>query len=242
MSSRSPTGVVGLDEILGGGFPSRCVILLLGEPGAGKTILCSQFLFNGFTKYGDSCIFVSMDETKDQFFREMRAFCWDFQPDDKDGRFTFINAFPIHAIPEEVRVGRLTMGRQHFSLISLLELLRNNVKKLEAGRIVVDPLSLWLSLYQKETERRRALLVLVQTLVETGRTCLLSSELRHVGLRGRTLQFEEGLSHAWRNPNANNRDRKNNGTNDSSGENERDADRSSTETLPVHKEWYRGLP
>jgi len=34
---RVSTGVEGLDEMLGGGFPKRRVVLLCGGPGAGKT-------------------------------------------------------------------------------------------------------------------------------------------------------------------------------------------------------------
>ena len=36
------TDVAGLDEILGGGIPLRSMILILGKPGAGKTILAEQ--------------------------------------------------------------------------------------------------------------------------------------------------------------------------------------------------------
>src|SRR5208282_1815455 len=193
--ARIPSGIAGLDEMVGGGFPRGRVILLLGEPGAGKTILCSQFLFNGFTEYGESGVFVSMDESKAQFVREMNAFGWDFQPAEKDGRFMFIDASPIRNVPGEVKVGRQVIGRGDFSLMSLLELLRNNVKKIGAARIVVDAVSLLLSFYPDEAERRKALLDLVQALSEFEATCVLSSELRRVGLRGRTLQVEEYITH-----------------------------------------------
>ena len=55
------TGVEGLDELLSGGFPRGRVVLLLGGPGSGKTILASQFLYNGVTKYGENGILISLD-------------------------------------------------------------------------------------------------------------------------------------------------------------------------------------
>ncbi len=193
--ARTPTGIPGLDEMLGGGFPQGRVLLVLGEPGAGKTILCSQFLANGIEKFGENGLFVSIEEGKNFYDREMKQFGWDFSAAEKEGRFAFVDASPIRAIPGEVKVGKLTIGKQDFSLISLIEVIRNNAKTIDARRIVVDPISLLLFQYSDETQRRKALLDLVDALSETGATCVLASELHRVGLRGRILQIEEYLVH-----------------------------------------------
>ena len=193
--TRTPTGIPGLDEILGGGLPQGRVILVLGEPGAGKTILCSQFLSNGINKFAENGLFISMEEGKVHFAREMAAFGWDFSSPEKEGKFGFVDASPIRTIPGEVRIGNLTIGREDFSLISLLEVIKQNAKSLGAQRIVVDPVSFLIFQYSDETQRRKALLDLVEALSETGATCLLTSELRRVGLKGRTLQIEEYLVH-----------------------------------------------
>lgn len=171
------------------------MLLILGEPGAGKTILCSQFLVNGVTKFGENGLFVSMEEGKGHYIREMSAFGWDLASAEKEGKFSFVDASPIRTIPGEVRIGKLTIGRQDFSLISLLEVIRNSAKAINALRVVVDPVSLLLFQYPDETLRRKALMDLVEALSETGATCVLSSELRRVGLKGRTLQIEEYLVH-----------------------------------------------
>jgi len=193
--ARTPSGVSGLDEILGGGFPQGRVVLILGEPGAGKTILCSQYIINGIERFGENGLFVSMEEGKGHYIREMSAFGWDFEGAERDGKFTFVDASPIRTIPGEVRIGKLTIGRQDFSLISLLEVIRSSAKAINAQRIAVDPVALLLYQYADETQRRKALLDLVEALSETGATCVLSSELRRVGLRGRTVQIEEYLVH-----------------------------------------------
>jgi KaiC/GvpD/RAD55 family RecA-like ATPase len=193
-TGRTHTGISGLDEILGGGFPQGRVLLILGEPGAGKTIFCSQFLFNGITKFGENGLFVSMDENRNHYDWEMNQFGWNFTSVEKQGKFSFVDASPIRAIPGEVKIGKLTIGRQDFSLLSLLELIRNNAKSIDAKRIVVDPVSLLIFQYD-ETRRRKALLDLVEAMIETGATCILASELRRVGLKGRTLQTEEYLVH-----------------------------------------------
>src|SRR3954452_8232892 len=40
-----PTGVPGLDEVLGGGLPEYAFSLIAGSPGAGKTTLAHQIMF-----------------------------------------------------------------------------------------------------------------------------------------------------------------------------------------------------
>jgi KaiC/GvpD/RAD55 family RecA-like ATPase len=194
-TARTLIGIPGLDEMLQGGFPQGRVLMVLGEPGAGKTILCSQFLANGINKYGENGLFVSMEEGRNHYEREMNQFGWDFSTAEKDGKFSFVDASPIRSIPGEVRVGKLTIGKQDFSMVSLLETIRSNAKALDARRIVVDPISLLIFQYPEETQRRKALLDLVEALTDTGATCLLSAELRRVGLEGRTLQVEEYLVH-----------------------------------------------
>ena len=193
-ASRTPSGILGLDDLLGGGFPTGRVILVLGEPGAGKTILCSQFLANGIERFGENGLFVSLEEAKGHYLREMGAFGWDFEKMDKQ-RFRFVDASPIRTIPGEVQVGKLTIGRKDFSLLSLLEVVKSNAKEINATRIVIDPVSSLIFQYSDESERRKALLDLVEALSETGSTCLLATELKRVGLRGRTIQLEEYLVH-----------------------------------------------
>jgi KaiC/GvpD/RAD55 family RecA-like ATPase len=136
-----------------------------------------------------------MEENRSHWDWEMNQFGWNFSSAEKQGKFSFVDASPIRAIPGEVKIGKLTIGRQDFSLLSLLELIRNNAKSIDATRIVVDPVSLLLFQYSDETQCRKALLDLVEAMSETGATCLLSSELRRVGLKGRTLQTEEYLVH-----------------------------------------------
>ena len=193
--ARTPTGIAGLDEMLGGGIPQGRILLVLGEPGAGKTITCSQFLATGIDKFNENGLFVSMEEDRNHYAREMSQFGWDLASAEKRGKFAFVDASPIRSIPGEIKIGNLTIGKQDFSLISLIEVIRNNAKTIGATRIVVDPLSLLIFQYPNEAERRRVFLDLVEALSETGATCMLSSELQRVGMRGRSLQIEEYLVH-----------------------------------------------
>jgi circadian clock protein KaiC len=47
MIERMPTGIPGLDEMIGGGLPVPSLTLVAGDVGSGKTTLCTQFLCKG---------------------------------------------------------------------------------------------------------------------------------------------------------------------------------------------------
>jgi circadian clock protein KaiC len=49
MSGRIPSGSARLDDVLGGGFPANAINLVIGLPGAGKTILAQQYMFHNAT-------------------------------------------------------------------------------------------------------------------------------------------------------------------------------------------------
>ncbi|RLI12503.1 hypothetical protein DRO35_02980 [Candidatus Bathyarchaeota archaeon] len=42
MKKRIPTGVDGLDDVLGGGFPRGSLILITGNPSTGKTVFSAR--------------------------------------------------------------------------------------------------------------------------------------------------------------------------------------------------------
>lgn len=193
--SKTPSGVPGLDELLGGGIPAGRVVLVVGEPGAGKTILCSQFLNNGIQLLNEPGIFVSLEEGKTDYLREMKAFGWEFEAAEAKKKFLFIDASPIRHAPGEVKIGKLSIGKKEFSLASLIETIRTNASVLNAKRITVDPASSLAIQFSQPSERRTALLDLVETLSELSATCLVATELSSVGLQGRRIQLEEYVAH-----------------------------------------------
>src|SRR4051795_9922410 len=69
-----PTGVPGLDVLLGGGLPRRQTIVVTGEPGAGKTILCSQVAFS-FAARGLPVVLATVaSESHDKMVSALRGF------------------------------------------------------------------------------------------------------------------------------------------------------------------------
>jgi len=202
---RTRTGIRDFDEILGGGLPQGRITMVIGEPGAGKTVLSSQFLINGIERFGENGMFVSLKESRGHYYREMETFGWDFASLEKAGKFTFVDASPIRTVPEEVKLGKVTIGKQDFSLISLLELINANAKAIGALRIVVDSLSMLELQFEEANQRRKAVLDFVEALAETGATCIVTTDFTSIGLEAWTalenflrfsiIQFEKQLFH-----------------------------------------------
>ena len=57
----SPTGIKGLDDSIGGGFPRGAVVLLSGSSGSGKTMISFQWLFEG-VKSNENGIYITLTE------------------------------------------------------------------------------------------------------------------------------------------------------------------------------------
>ena len=62
-ADRVPTGIPGLDEILGGGFQEGSSYLLVGGPGTGKTILSLQFLA-ACSGRDERCLYLTFGESE----------------------------------------------------------------------------------------------------------------------------------------------------------------------------------
>ncbi len=59
---KAPSGIKGLDELTGGGFPAGRPTLICGGPGCGKTLLAVTFLVHGALDCGEPGVFISFDE------------------------------------------------------------------------------------------------------------------------------------------------------------------------------------
>lgn len=75
MNTRRSTGIAGLDEILGGGFPAGQMYLIDGNPGAGKTTLGLQFLRAGAAE-GKRCAYAVLSESERALRRLAASHDW----------------------------------------------------------------------------------------------------------------------------------------------------------------------
>jgi len=122
------TGIDYFDEcILKNGIPDGSLILVAGEPGAGKTIFSATFVYNGAKKFGEKGIYISLAETKKEFYESMKQLGMNFEELENKGLFKFVDL---------VTVREETIKKE-------IELLMNEIIKFQPKRIVVDPISVF---------------------------------------------------------------------------------------------------
>lgn len=193
MSDYVPTGIPGVDEILGGvGIPQGHTILISGGPGSGKTTFAIQFLYKGAIKHDEPGLYVTLDEDPEDIKKSMSKFGWDLGELEREKKLIFINVSPVRVAPSQ-KMGLIQLGMKEFKLIKLLEAIRTGIEEVQAKRVVIDPVTIFTLQYPDEIERIYAIRDLVRDFRRTGCTNLLISELRGTGLE-REHQFEEYLA------------------------------------------------
>ena len=85
-----PSGVPGLDVVLGGGLPEYSFNLIAGGPGSGKTTLAHQIMFTNATVERPALYFTVLGEPTIKMLRYQRQFTF-FNPDLAGSAIQFIN-------------------------------------------------------------------------------------------------------------------------------------------------------
>lgn len=134
LDERIPTGVPGLDSILGGGLLPRNLYLLRGAPGTGKTTLGLQFLLEG-ARRGERCLYIGLSETRGQLATIASAYGWT------------LGGLEIHDMrrrgetPDGQRDGYTVFSPSEVELEEISRELLERVEQARPARLVLDSLS-----------------------------------------------------------------------------------------------------
>ncbi len=154
-------GIVGLDEMIGGGIPGGHTVVVLGSPGTGKSTFALQFIYSGLQNY-ENCVYLSLEESEANLIKTAMIFGWDLKPYMTSKKLTLVNLNTLNF--------KATINRFESELPKLL-------KSLNIKRIAIDPITLYEMLYDTETERRDHLFNFAQVIKETGVTAVMTSEI-----------------------------------------------------------------
>jgi circadian clock protein KaiC len=122
-SGRLDTGIPGLQELMGGGIPRGDSTLILGPPGAGKTICSLRFIAEGLSR-SERCLFITFQDTAAQLVGMARGFGWDFQSARDTG---------------QLAISHVPMGS--LDLDALAAVIRAELADGQVARVVIDSLA-----------------------------------------------------------------------------------------------------
>jgi circadian clock protein KaiC len=156
-----PTGISGLDDILGGGVTPFRVYLIEGNPGSGKTTLALQVLLQG-ARDGKRALYVTLSESAEEIRATAESHGWSLKG---------VDVFELIA-PEEMLDPDEQSTMFHSSEVELSETTKsilNEVERVKPALVVFDSLSEMRLLAQGSLRYRRQILALKQFF--SGRSC-----------------------------------------------------------------------
>ncbi|HEY4186103.1 MAG TPA: ATPase domain-containing protein, partial [Polyangia bacterium] len=164
MKSVAPTGVPGLDEVLGGGLPRDHLFLVQGDPGVGKTTLALQFLMTGL-RAGETCLYITLSETTDELRTVAASHGWSL-----DG----VALFELPSWDSVTGQDENTLFHPaEVELAETIKKLLQRIDQVKPSRVVFDSLSEIRLLSQGPLRYRRQVLALKQFFTGRGCTVLL---------------------------------------------------------------------
>jgi KaiC/GvpD/RAD55 family RecA-like ATPase len=158
---RVPSGIPGLDELIGGGFEPASTTLVMGDAGTGKTTFLSQFLYNGAVQYNEPGVLLTFEESAPSIERHMEKFGFDFKALEEKFLFATINYRP-HEVKKLVDEGG--------------GLILDTISSLGAKRLAIDSLTSYAMLFETSYQAREGEIALFDLLYKWKCTTLLSAE------------------------------------------------------------------
>ncbi|HXM83160.1 MAG TPA: circadian clock protein KaiC [Burkholderiales bacterium] len=162
------TGIEGFDELSRGGLPRHRTSLLIGGPGAGKTVFALQCLVNAVRRQRAPGIFVAFEESPRQIIANGATFNWGLASLAEKELF-FLDA---HLSPTLVKAG-------DFDLAGMLAMLTAKKKEIGAQWIVFDGIDVLLTLLQDPVAEMREIYRIRDWLADNALTAIVTAKLEN---------------------------------------------------------------
>ncbi|UCD03388.1 MAG: AAA family ATPase [Candidatus Aenigmatarchaeota archaeon] len=157
-NERVSIGVPGLDEMLNGGVPRGHTVLLAGTAGTGKTIFCTHFIYTGATKYKEPGVFLSFEESPESIKSNALNFGMDFGKLENNKMTKFLRYDPYNI--EDMNTN-----------------LESIIREINAQRVVIDSVSAMEFYVRENTNFRKLLMGMSNSIKKLGCTTILTSEI-----------------------------------------------------------------
>ncbi|MDR3367643.1 MAG: circadian clock protein KaiC [Rhodoferax sp.] len=164
---KSLTGIVGLDEITGGGLPKGRPTLVCGGAGCGKTLLAMEFLVHGATQFNEPGVFMAFEETAQDLTQNVASLGFDLN--DLVARKKIVLDFVYIERSEIEQSGQ-------FDLEGLFIRLGSAIDAVGAKRVVLDTVESLFTGLPNQAILRAELRRLFRWLKDKGVTAIITGE------------------------------------------------------------------
>lgn len=162
MVELAKTGIDGLDEILNGGIVRNSTTLVSGNPGAGKSILGLQYIYNGVEMFDEKGIFLSFEENEEDLRQAAES-------------IGFEN-WQEHVDNGDIKVYDKQVLLRENDFSASLDILLGDLDDAKYERLVLDSLTMFQLFFDNEREQRTYLLKFTDILSENNLTTLMTNE------------------------------------------------------------------
>ena len=175
---KTPTGIIGFDEITEGGVPRGRPTLVCGSAGSGKSLFAAEFLVRGATQYGEAGVLMTFEETVDDITKNVASLGFDVT-DLKAKKKLLIDHVQVNSNDIEEN-GEYDLGGLFIRLAYAID-------TIGARRVVLDTIETLFSGFKNQGILRSEVRRLFGWLKERGMTAIITAE------RGEGQLTREGL-------------------------------------------------
>jgi circadian clock protein KaiC len=164
---KTPTGIIGLDEITAGGLPTGRPALVCGSAGCGKTLLSLEFIVRGAIEFGERGVFMAFEEKPDELAMNVASLGFDLEKLQSD---KLIKIDHVHIDKSEIE------ETGEYDLDGLFIRLGYAIDSIGAKRVVLDTLENLFSGLNNQAILRAELRRLFGWLKDKGVTAIITGE------------------------------------------------------------------
>jgi circadian clock protein KaiC len=165
---RVPTGVEGLDNLIGGGLRQGKSYLISGETGTGKTTFSMEFLMKGL-ELGESGVYVTVDEKPGDLIEDAKSFGFEITKG--------LDQKKIQILDYSAHFDQIREKGTDIDVRKIVGDLNKYIRQIGAKRLVIDPIAPFVVKEEKMWEVRSYIRSLFYALDGLGTTTLLGSAI-----------------------------------------------------------------
>lgn len=141
---RCPSGIDGFDALISGGFPRNRSIMISGGCGTGKTSFAIEFLLNGISKFGETGVFVALEQNPKLLRLDALTMGYDLEKFEREGKLRIIDGSLCRRGEDAIVASRASSSipvvtlPEKFTIAEMTKQVIDVARQINARRVVID--------------------------------------------------------------------------------------------------------